>query len=70
MTARASMSDLLLTLRGLVSAGSAEYTVNGSAYWTDEQLQAVLDRHVSSFRHESLAPLPVIGSGGSLTYFD
>jgi len=70
MSARASMADLLLTLRGLANAGSAEYTVNGSAYWTDDQLQAVLDRHVTSFRHESLAPLPITGSGGSLTYFD
>lgn len=68
MAARTSMADLLLTLRGLTNAGSAEYAVNGSAYWVDQQLQDVLDRHVQPIRHELLDVLPTHGSGGSITY--
>ncbi len=70
MAARTSMADLLLTLRGLTSAGSAEYTVNGSACWTDQQLQDVLDRHVYPIRHEELIPFETYGAGGSVTYVD
>lgn len=67
---RTTMSDLILTLRGLTSAGSAEYTVNGSAYWTDDQLQAVLDRHVCNVRHAELQPIGQVGAGGSISYYD
>jgi hypothetical protein len=70
MAARTSMADLLLALRGLTSAGSAEYTVAGSAYWTDDQLQAVMDRHVYPIRHEALNPQPSIGAGGTVSYFN
>lgn len=64
------MADLLLTLRGLTSSGSAEYTVNGSAYWTDDQLEDVLDRHVVIVNHEELIPDQKVGSGGSVTYLE
>jgi hypothetical protein len=64
------MADLLLTLRGLTAAGSAEYTVNAVSYWTDQQLQDVLDRHVYPIRHEELLPLDTIGTGGTVTYLD
>jgi len=69
MAARVTMTDLLLTLRGLTAAGSAEYTVNGSAYWTDDQLQAVMDRHVFAVNHEALTPVAKTGIG-SIAYFD
>jgi hypothetical protein len=64
------MADLLLTLRGLTSAGSAEYTVNGSAYWTDDQLEDVLDRHVKVIRYEQLTPYEIVEAGGSVSYYD
>jgi len=67
--ARASMADLLLALRGLTNAGAAEYTVNSVSYWTDEQLEDVLDRHVYSVRHELLTAHPTEGVGTS-AYFD
>ncbi len=66
---RASMADLLTTLRGLTTAGSVEYTVNAVSYWTDVQLQAVLDRHVTPIRHEELNPIAQVGIG-SIGYFD
>lgn len=72
MAARTSMSDLITNLRTLTNAGSADYYVNGTAdlRWTDEQLQAVLDRHVYTVRHEDLIPQPITGVGGSVTYTD
>jgi hypothetical protein len=33
-------------LRRITSAGSAQYTLNGTAFWTDNQLAEVLERHV------------------------
>lgn len=68
MTARNSMADLILTLRGLTSAGSAEYTVNGSAYWTDQQIQDVLDRHVRVVRDEELTGFESQVNGSSVWY--
>lgn len=71
--ARTSMADLITSLRGLTNAGTADYTISGTAaivYWTDNQLQAVLDRHVYTARHEALRPLPTTGAGGSVSYFD
>lgn len=69
MSARATMTDLLLTLRGLTAAGSAEYTVNGTACWTDVQLQEVLDRHSYIVRHEALTAIPYTGVG-TIAWFD
>jgi hypothetical protein len=68
--ARSSMIDVITTLRGLTNAGSADYTVNAASYWTDVQLQAVLDRHVSQITHEELRPISTHLSGGSVAYYD
>ena len=43
--ARATMANLISDLRGKVAAGTADYTVGVTAYWTDDQLQAALDEH-------------------------
>jgi hypothetical protein len=69
-TARASMADLITNLRSLTNAGALEYTVAGNPFWTDKQLQTVLDRHVTYIRDEVLRPLETISAGGSTSYFD
>ena len=43
--ARATMSDLITTLRGMTNAGTADYSVGTVTYWTDDQLQSALDRY-------------------------
>jgi hypothetical protein len=63
------MAALITTLRGLTNAAAAEYTVNATAYWTDDQLQTVLDRHVAQIRHEELSPIQQVGVG-TISYFD
>ena len=45
MAARAGMAQLILDARVAANAGTADYTVNGVAYWTDDQLQATLDAY-------------------------
>lgn len=42
--ARSTMSELITRLRSYTQAGTADYSVAGVTYWTDDQLQAVLDR--------------------------
>jgi hypothetical protein len=68
--ARASMADLIVNLRSLTNAGALEYTVAGNPYWTDKQLQTVLDRHVTNIRDEVLRPIETIEAGGSTSYYD
>ena len=61
MTVRSTMVDLLATLRGLTNAGTADYQIGGQDYWSDNQLQAILDRnrtdvlHVTMFSEKNVA---------------
>ena len=68
--ARTTMSALITELRGMTNAGSADYSVASVAYWTDDQLQTVLDRHKMDVRDEPLRAYPVTVSGGSVAYYD
>ena len=68
--ARASMADLIVNLRSLTNAGANEYTVAGNPYWTDAQLQTVLDRHAIYINHEALYPRATYEAGGSVAYYD
>lgn len=43
--ARTTMTSLISTLRGMTNAGTADYTSGTATFWTDDQLQAVLDRY-------------------------
>lgn len=43
MTARSGMTNLITRLRGMTEVGTADYSVNATAYWSDDQLQAILD---------------------------
>lgn len=41
--ARAGMTDVIAELRGMADAAADEYTVAGITYWSDDQLQDILD---------------------------
>lgn len=45
MAARTGMAALIMQLRTLAAASTDEYTLGATAFWTDEQLQDVLDAH-------------------------
>ena len=70
IAARASMADLIVNLRSLTNAGANEYTVAGLPYWSDAQIQTVLDRHVSYINHEEIYPQETYETGGSVSYYD
>lgn len=68
--ARSGLSNLITELRGMTEAGTADYTVSGSTYWSDDHLQDVLDIHRTDIVFEQLSMYPTQVSGGSLSYKD
>lgn len=62
------MTTLISRLRDFTAAGTADYTVGGSTYWTDDQLQVVLDRHRIEVFDEQLSPVREIDSSGSAIF--
>jgi hypothetical protein len=68
--ARDGMATLIGRVRALTGAGTAEYSVAGTDYWTNDQLQAVLDGNVIAVRGELLAWFPETIEGGMVEYHD
>ena len=54
--ARAGMADLIAELRGLGNASTNDFEIAGVTYWTDDQLEAVLDGTRVDFVRVALAP--------------
>jgi hypothetical protein len=68
MTARSGMTNLIQTLRGMCDIGATDYTISGSAYWTDNQLQDVMDTHRVDIWREPLSIIETYTGGGSVEY--
>lgn len=73
MTARTGMVNLLRRLRGYAQAGTADYSVlDGSGgtvtFWSDDQLQEVIDIYRMDYNNAELHPVQEIGTGGSALY--
>ena len=68
--ARTGMTALIEELRGLVEAGTAEYTIGTTTYWTGDALQDVLDLHRYDIVFAPLHAFPQIISGGTLQYHE
>lgn len=62
MAARTGMTDLISRLRGMTSAGTADYTVNLISYWSDDHLQNVLDAHRLDFYEQELDQITAVES--------
>jgi len=58
MTARAGMATLINDLRAACAAGTADYLLGTVPYWTDDQLQAELDRTQRIYHYLVLKPIP------------
>ena len=56
--ARAGMGTLIETLRGMTDAGTADYTIGATTYWSDDAVQMVLDRHMDYIDHVGIVPVP------------
>lgn len=70
--ARNGMAYLITELRGLAEAGTADYSLGASTYWSDDQLQNILDQHRTDVQYQSLRVFAtqIIGGGGSVAYQD
>ena len=62
------MSTLITQLRGKCEAGTADYSIAGVAYWTDDQLQTVLDYNRTQHNNAIMSAVPYIGAGGTISY--
>jgi hypothetical protein len=68
MTARSGMTDLIYRLRSLTNAGTAEAVIGTAVYWSDDQLQAQLDRARVEYSQYPLTSIPDY-SGGTAYYY-
>jgi hypothetical protein len=68
MTARAGMSALIADLRSMTAAGTADYSLAGTAYWSDTQLQTVLDKYRTDVYYDEMTPIPHYPAGGGVEY--
>jgi hypothetical protein len=66
--ARTGMTAILEELRGLAEAGTAEYTIGTTLYWSDNSLQDILDSNRYDFVYSPLQEFPIVVSGGTLEY--
>lgn len=65
---RSGMTELISRIRALTNAGTADYAIAGTTYWTDDQIQAVLDRNSTPVRIRMSEVAENIG--GILEYHD
>ena len=69
--ARTGMQTLIDTVRGYANAEPDEWTTTSDSsivtYWSDEEIQRVLDRHKAEYVHAALEVQPTY-SAGSIVY--
>ena len=68
--ARSGMLDLITELRSMTEATPGDYAIAGIPYWTDAQLQDVLDINRRDVVFEQLQSYPTHIASGSLSYMD
>ena len=68
MAVRATMATLISTLRGRTNVSTSDITISGVTYWSDQQLQDILDetKQYFSVNLESLGEM----SDGSVVYLN
>jgi hypothetical protein len=62
------MTDLIDVLRGMTDAGTADYTLGTAIYWDGDQIQRVLDRHVTDIIDYPLTAVGNMSTGGTIIY--
>lgn len=64
---RAGMVDLINNLRGMGGAGVNDYSIGGIRFWSDGQLQTILDRHKSVMDFHALDMITQRSGSGFVT---
>lgn len=68
--ARAGMANLITELRRRTMAGTADVTLGTVTYWSDNQLQDVLDTYRETLRQITLSAIPTrVGTSYSYTEY-
>ena len=68
MTARTTMSALILKLRGMTDTSVNDYTINSIPYWTDDQLEDELDLVQMHAEFLQMEAIPSTGASLAITY--
>ena len=66
---RSTMYDLIQRVRTLTATNVGDYIVGNQQYWTEAQIEAVLDQHRLDFSDDLLTPLREVNSGGTVVYY-
>ena len=69
MTVRTTMAELIVDLRAMTDAGTSDYTVGGVTFWSDQQLQDVLDGRRAAVRFIQMSAQPDYANG-AFSYTD
>lgn len=70
MAARTGMADLIQQVRGMAMAGTADTVIAGVSYWSDDQIQQILDRRCSRLVFIPATPIPQVGVGGTSLWYE
>jgi len=70
MAARTGMANLILRLRHEAQAGTADYTLGGETYWTDDHLEDILDARRVDLWDFELMRYATYDAGGTVVYHD
>jgi hypothetical protein len=68
MGVRAGMANLLERLRSLTHAGTADFSIDDVSYFSDSQLQDILDSNVTFMNDYPLTWQPDVVGGGTIEY--
>jgi len=68
VSTRAGMTDLIQKVRDMSVAGTGDYTLGTVSYWTDDQLQTILDRNRLTVVREELVDIAKYSTSGVLEY--
>lgn len=67
--ARATMASLIAEIRRVCNAGDSDSIIAGVTYWSDDQIEEILERHSRDFRRVPISALRNYIDGAS-TYTD
>lgn len=70
MAVRSGMANPIQRLRGMTNAGIADFTVGAVSWFSDSQLQQILDTHRVDVYREPLTDQVTYDSGGTARYYD
>ncbi len=68
--ARQTLTDLIHDIRTMTGAGTDEYSIAGADYWSDNEIQNVLDNNRRDIYREQLTSEIDYVSGGTVQYFN